>query len=693
MANLKFGNTNIGKISIIEPYESTYVETETPTQPYVRPAHFLDLPVINSGEHKCAILYAISSGNHPENIIYIHALGMQNPSNTSQYLSDYTINWGDGTSDTVNSLSSQDKTFYHEYDFNDLNQTTEFERNGLKFRQAIMVIEANSGIRNFNWLGYYVPPGATRDDAIIPILDMNLNLPSAEYVHPTDWGRGRKPYLKEATINIPYARGLNSYFKGAYELEQVNMYSGAMPNLTGVNQMFQYCGLNPEKYPKFDTSNVVSAHSFASYVDYDKYPSGLYDFPSIRNMSSFFGGSNFKEINIDIPSTVETGSYMFQACRKLETIKGNWDTSNIRDMTHAFNECRNLVTMPKIDFSSATNLYRTFRENWRNISLPRELNAQNCTSFVETFVGCWSLETIKWTPPPSFGRCDSMFSSCHNLKNVEINGSLNFTDDRYGLTHLFAYCYSLENAPYIEFSGVTRANNMFYLCRNLKNVPHYDTSGIWYLAGMFSECTSLEKVPKFNLTGSGDPTVNIGSMFNKCYNIKEYPNFDLSNVYYGDQAFNSLGSLQYDTDQELDIDLSSASISLYNNSRQFSNAFAYQNMKKIRTLTIGSGAWLNGTFQGCYNLESVPYADASLAYNLGALFNSCYNLKVGALSGTACDIGYNRCGLGSGAVVDVFNGFGTVSSATADMRYNPGMEYISQADLDIALNKGWTVLT
>ena len=695
MANLKFGNTNIGKISIIEPYESTYVETETPTQPYVRPAHFLDLPVINSGEHKCAILYAISSGDHPENIISNYTRGIQNPSNGGQYFTDYTIDWGDGTSDSVNTLSASVPTHYHEYDFNNLDPSTEFNKNGFKFRQALMVVTANSGIERFTWQGYYVPLGAIREEPLIPVLDMNLNLPSGKYTGVDNYSRARMPYLKEATVYMPNSYGFNSFFRYTNELEKVTMYSGEMPNLTGVNQMFYESYLKIENYPKIDTSNVLSAFSFAQFANAGKsFPSGLYDFSSCKNMVSFFYRSNFEEINIDISSLVTGVNTMFSQCYNLKKITGNWDTSNVTNMDSMFDRCFELQTMPNIDFSSTINCNLMFQLNRKNRSLPKVLDAPNCPQFWAMFNGAYELETIKFIAPTvNVTRLDSMFSSAINLKNIEIEGTFKQTYINYGMNYMFSSCSSLEKAPYFNQSGIRNMAGLFNSCSNLKYVPQFNTSGVTNFSSMFYDCRSLKSIPKLDFSGTGIGSVNIADMFRSCSYIENYPDFDLSNVYYGYLAFNGVGDAIPPSYSGINLDLSSMSAS-YNNTNNMANSmFNYMPIKTIDSLVIGSGARLYNTFYNCDYLESIPYADVSLANDMTACFNNCFALKVGALSGTACNIGYNRCGLGSGAVVDVFNGFGTVSSATADMRYNPGMEYISQADLDIALNKGWTVLT
>ena len=66
MANLKVGNATIGKIAVIEPPEVPIVENDSGQDSWVRPSHWLDMPVIGSGEHKAAFLY----GSWAYHIVY-----------------------------------------------------------------------------------------------------------------------------------------------------------------------------------------------------------------------------------------------------------------------------------------------------------------------------------------------------------------------------------------------------------------------------------------------------------------------------------------------------------------------------------------------------------------------------------------------------------------------------------------------
>jgi hypothetical protein len=77
----------------------------------------------------------------------------------------------------------------------------------------------------------------------------------------------------------------------------------------------------------------------------------------------------------------------------------------------------------------------------------------------------------------------------------------------------------------------------------------------------------------------------------------------------------------------------------------------------------------------------------------GNMFESCIKLQTGALNGTEVSISYQDCLLGRQAIVDIFNGLATVSGKTINISNNYGVTDLTQSDLDIAINKGWTIIS
>lgn len=74
------------------------------------------------------------------------------------------------------------------------------------------------------------------------------------------------------------------------------------------------------------------------------------------------------------------------------------------------------------------------------------------------------------------------------------------------------------------------------------------------------------------------------------------------------------------------------------------------------------------------------------------MFFNCPVLQEATMPGTATDISYANCLLGRQAIVDIFNGLGTVSGNTINISNNYGVLDLIPADYDIATEKGWTVI-
>jgi len=111
-------------------------------------------------------------------------------------------------------------------------------------------------------------------------------------------------------------------------------------------------------------------------------------------------------------------------------------------------------------------------------------------------------------------------------------------------------------------------------------------------------------------------------------------------------------------------------------------------------LSIPSGAKLDTMFYSNGNLVSIPYVDASNMDSCSQMFNYATALEQGALSGVAKSIGYYRCPLSSGAVIDIINGLASgVVGQTIDLRQVPGAYAISSEEISVATSKGWTVST
>jgi hypothetical protein len=97
-------------------------------------------------------------------------------------------------------------------------------------------------------------------------------------------------------------------------------------------------------------------------------------------------------------------------------------------------------------------------------------------------------------------------------------------------------------------------------------------------------------------------------------------------------------------------------------------------------------------FGYCTSLTSVSLPDTSSVTSMSYMFPGCYALQEATMPGTATDISYADCLLGRQAIVDIFNGLGTVSGQTINISNNYGVADLISADYDIATEKGWTIV-
>jgi len=97
-------------------------------------------------------------------------------------------------------------------------------------------------------------------------------------------------------------------------------------------------------------------------------------------------------------------------------------------------------------------------------------------------------------------------------------------------------------------------------------------------------------------------------------------------------------------------------------------------------------------FNGCGNLQTIPLLDASSCTNMSGMFNGCYSLSKGAMSGTKVTISYTDCKLSQSALVDIFNGLATVVGQTITITGNWGASSLTVEERAIATDKGWTIV-
>ena len=265
---------------------------------YKRPTDWLPIPAMDGTKDEIYLLNGVGVKDY--NIISFQLSG------------NGTIDWGDGTSETV---SGTDITYTHIYNYQNIPANTWTEHN--KTRQVLIHISGNRGeITSFNGaVNYY--KNVDGNDVQMYNSASNLVYDITANVESTN--------VKLHTSSYSHYRNLEIFdWKGA------RFYA----DMSG---MFTYCS-SLQTIPQLDTSNVTNMQN----MFYQCY--SLQIIPQLNT------------------SKVTNMSNMFNACYSLQTIP-QLDTSSVTSMSGMFNGCNSLQTIPQLDTSSVTTMTNMFSGN------------------------------------------------------------------------------------------------------------------------------------------------------------------------------------------------------------------------------------------------------------------------------------------------------------------------------------------
>lgn len=235
-------------------------------------------------------------------------------------------------------------------------------------------------------------------------------------------------------------------------------------------------------------------------------------------------------------------------------------------------------------------------------------------------------------------------------ENVDIYSFGNITI----MQQLFFNFYALQKFSLpSNISSVTNLYRMFAGCRTLKKIPLFDTSANTSFQNFCIDCNSLQEAPLFNTANGTD----FRSMFENCFSLRTIPLFNTANG----TNFSTMLNACY-------------------------------NIQSIPLLDTSKGTNFSYMLQQMYSLQSVPNLNTALGTTFAGVVTLSPSIAKAAFQGTRYAISYSGLCLSKNAIVDIFNGLGTASSAqTITVSSNPGYTGLTTSDLLIATNKGWTI--
>ena len=382
---------------------------------YVRPTDWLELP--EAPADGISALHAVF--NTPSNFARLRFKTING--------SPYTVDWGDGTIETVNSNAGAE----HIYDWNNVSSATLTSQG---YRQAIVTVTPPAGT------GFDLAIFNERYGGVTGLqaystgwLDMNINLPNLITGQRLAIGGHliRHGFLERVNIgswgNITSASAM---FQNCTALRDINSVEWNMANITSINAMFIAC--NKIEYidaSTWNTSNVVDA------------------------ANAFRGCYALKKLdcaNWDTSKITDFFSFALAAYALAEIDVGNWDMSKVTRIQNIFNSCYSLkkLNIGNWVLSALTNAVAAFAgcntvQDFGIVSL----NFPICTNVSSMFLDCHAVNSFGSINVSAATNAGNLCLGCNSLKKVDfvgINATTSFANCMLSADELNAIYTSLS---------------------------------------------------------------------------------------------------------------------------------------------------------------------------------------------------------------------------------------------------------
>ena len=199
-------------------------------------------------------------------------------------------------------------------------------------------------------------------------------------------------------------------------------------------------------------------------------------------------------------------------------IPSNYDFSNVTDMSHMFEYCQQLTSIPQLNTSMVTDM-------------------SNMLCYTQ-------LTTIPLLDTSNVSNMHSMFANCKHLTTIPLLDTSMVTD----MSQMFSGCSNLTTIPQLDTSDVTNMSNLFYYCSKLTTIPQLNTSIVTDMSNIFAFCSKLTTVEGIDFSGFTSPITQLfGNNSNKS-DIKRFIvngkiNVSITNNY----SIKALTAIDYDS--------------------------------------------------------------------------------------------------------------------------------------------------
>ena len=279
--------------------------------------------------------------------------------------------------------------------------------------------------------------------------------------------------------------------------------------------------------------------------------------------------------------------------------------------------------------------------------------------------------------------------------------------------------YTGTEIPMFNCSNGKNFMQIFASCSNITTIPQIDTSNCEKFSSAFSGCTSLITIPLLNLS----KCTTIESTFSGCSKLTSIPAIDTSKIQIFERAFyqcSKLSAIDLDLSSATDADnmfyqcnvLTSAILRNSNLVTSFSSLFSGCGKLTTVQLNTDSATSLYSLFSGCSALTDIPLLNCENVTSINYAFSLCSKLtNLGGfkdlgkayLTTRAANFNSYMLDISSSSLITHDSMMNIINNVydIATKGCNPQkikvnstvLGRLSEEEIAIATNKGWTVAT
>ena len=302
-------------------------------------------------------------------------------------------------------------------------------------------------------------------------------------------------------------------------------------NVTNMSYMFHNANKFDQSLNNWNTSNVTNMRDMFSSASSFNQPLNNWNTSNVTDMREmFYFASSFNQpLNNWNTSNVTNLYAMFHGAGKFNQSLGNWDTSNVTNMSAMFHGALSFnQSLNSWNTSNVTNLYAMFHGAGKFNQSLDNWDTSNVTNMSYMFYKASSFnQSLNSWNTSNVTNMDAMFYGASSFNQPLNNWNTSNVSNMGGMFYeATSFNQSLNNW---DTSNVTSMNNMFVRATSFNQpLNNWDTSNVTNMGGVFYEATS------FNQSLNNWDTSNVTSMYHMFGKASSFNqplnNWDTSNV-------------------------------------------------------------------------------------------------------------------------------------------------------------------